>query len=60
MAESNKTKHPGWGGKRPGAGRPRSTGDRRRNRGVYCTDAELAKLKEYLKELRSVADMEQN
>lgn len=43
-----------WGGKRPGAGRPRSdvTGQQRRKHSIYCTDIELVKVRKYLRILR--------
>ena len=42
----------GWGGFRPGAGRP-ATGRRKRN--LYVTDEEYERLKEYLERIRNGA-----
>ena len=45
----------GRGGKRPGAGKKRKDplGARRRSRTITCTEAELAQVKNFLKELRA-------
>lgn len=42
----------GWGGARPGAGRPPISDEKRTPRAIRLTDAEYNKVKEFLTELR--------
>ena len=44
MSEDRSTYSPGWGGRRPGAGRKLEAGQRRRKRAVNLTDAEYAEI----------------
>jgi len=44
MSDDRETYSPGWGGRRPGAGRKPEAGERRKKRAVNLTDAEYAEL----------------